>query len=157
MDRARRGQPGLSNEEIRQITHYDRNHSRNSPEPFEEYGLPKGERLNEIITQSWNRLQKHWAVFPLLSEYSLGSEYMLLDEALGAAIWHDIAERASRRDAASPSMAMESEKITGFALTLDGKVVHMSVFARETAGAGGEARFSRMARYSRRRQNRVAS
>lgn len=32
----------------------------------EEYGLPKGERVNEIITQSWNRLQKHWAVFPLL-------------------------------------------------------------------------------------------
>jgi ATP-dependent DNA helicase RecG len=28
MDRARRGDPGLSNEEIRQITHYDRNQSR---------------------------------------------------------------------------------------------------------------------------------
>jgi len=42
----------------------------------EEYGLPKGERLNEIITQFWNRLQKHWAVFPLLSEYSLSLEYM---------------------------------------------------------------------------------
>lgn len=48
----------------------------------EDYGLPKGERLNEVITQSWNRLQKHWAVFPLLSEYSLGSEYRLADEAL---------------------------------------------------------------------------
>jgi hypothetical protein len=56
---------------------------KNLPEPFEEYGLPKGERLNEIITQSWNRLQKHWAVFPLLSEYSLALEHMLLDEALG--------------------------------------------------------------------------
>lgn len=28
MDRAKRGEPGLSNEEIRQITHYDRNQSR---------------------------------------------------------------------------------------------------------------------------------
>lgn len=43
----------------------------------EEYGLPKSERLNEVITQSWNRLQKHWAVFPLLSEYSLSLEYIL--------------------------------------------------------------------------------
>ncbi|MGH8566790.1 MAG: N-6 DNA methylase, partial [Gammaproteobacteria bacterium] len=29
----------------------------------EDYGLPQGERLNEIITQSWNRLGKHWAEF----------------------------------------------------------------------------------------------
>ncbi|NPV03466.1 MAG: N-6 DNA methylase [Syntrophaceae bacterium] len=29
----------------------------------EDYGLPRGERLNEIITQSWNRLRKHWADF----------------------------------------------------------------------------------------------
>ena len=29
----------------------------------EEYGLPKGERLNEAITQSWNRMRKHWAEF----------------------------------------------------------------------------------------------
>ncbi len=29
----------------------------------EDYGLPQGERLNEIITQSWNRLRKHWAEF----------------------------------------------------------------------------------------------
>ena len=29
----------------------------------EDYGLPKGERLNEVITQSWNRLRKHWAEF----------------------------------------------------------------------------------------------
>ena len=27
----------------------------------EDYGLPQGERLNEVITQSWNRLRKHWA------------------------------------------------------------------------------------------------
>src|SRR3989454_5695159 len=26
----------------------------------EDYGLPRGERLNEVITQSWNRLRKHW-------------------------------------------------------------------------------------------------
>jgi hypothetical protein len=29
----------------------------------EDYGLPKGERLNEVITQSWNRMRKHWAEF----------------------------------------------------------------------------------------------
>ena len=29
----------------------------------EDYGLPKGERLNKVITQSWNRLRKHWAEF----------------------------------------------------------------------------------------------
>lgn len=29
----------------------------------EYYGLPAGERLNEVITQSWNRLRKHWAEF----------------------------------------------------------------------------------------------
>jgi N-6 DNA Methylase len=28
-----------------------------------DYGLPPGERLNEGITQSWNRLRKHWAEF----------------------------------------------------------------------------------------------
>lgn len=29
----------------------------------EDYGLPQGERLNELITQSWNRLRKHWREF----------------------------------------------------------------------------------------------
>jgi len=29
----------------------------------EAYGLPPGERFNEVITQSWNRLRKHWADF----------------------------------------------------------------------------------------------
>lgn len=29
----------------------------------EDYGLPQGERLNEVITQSWARLRKHWAEF----------------------------------------------------------------------------------------------
>jgi hypothetical protein len=29
----------------------------------EDYGLPPGERLNELITQSWNRLRKHWMEF----------------------------------------------------------------------------------------------
>ena len=28
-----------------------------------DYGLPVDERLNEVITQSWNRLRKHWAEF----------------------------------------------------------------------------------------------
>src|SRR5213592_3390088 len=29
----------------------------------EDYGLPQGERLNEVITQSWSRLRKHSAEF----------------------------------------------------------------------------------------------
>ena len=29
----------------------------------EDYGLAKGDRLNEAITQSWNRLRRHWAGF----------------------------------------------------------------------------------------------
>jgi len=29
----------------------------------EDYSLPPGDRLNEIITQSWNRLRKYWADF----------------------------------------------------------------------------------------------
>lgn len=29
----------------------------------EDYGLPKGDRINEAITQSWNRLQRHWTEF----------------------------------------------------------------------------------------------
>ncbi|NLI74892.1 MAG: N-6 DNA methylase [Candidatus Riflebacteria bacterium] len=31
----------------------------------EHYGLPAGERINEVTTQSWNRLRKHWADFRL--------------------------------------------------------------------------------------------
>ncbi len=29
----------------------------------EDYGLPPNERLNEVITQHWNRLRRHWAEF----------------------------------------------------------------------------------------------
>lgn len=29
----------------------------------EDYGLPQNERLNEVITQSWNRLRRHWGEF----------------------------------------------------------------------------------------------
>ena len=49
---------------------------------------------------------------------------------------------------------LESDKLTGFALALDGKVLHMSVFAR-LAGLQGGSQTSRMARYSRRSRNRV--
>ena len=28
-----------------------------------DYGLPPGERVNEAVTQSWNRLRRHWAEF----------------------------------------------------------------------------------------------
>jgi hypothetical protein len=34
----------------------------------EDYGLPQGERLNEVITQSWNRLRRHWAEFRTAAE-----------------------------------------------------------------------------------------
>lgn len=34
----------------------------------EDYGLPQGERLNEVITQSWSRLRKHWAEFRLAAD-----------------------------------------------------------------------------------------
>lgn len=29
----------------------------------EDYGLPQGERLSAVITQSWNRLRRHWSEF----------------------------------------------------------------------------------------------
>lgn len=29
----------------------------------QDYGLPESERINEVITQSWNRLRKHWTEF----------------------------------------------------------------------------------------------
>jgi hypothetical protein len=35
----------------------------------EDYGLPLGERLNEVITQSWNRLRKHWAEFRAAADH----------------------------------------------------------------------------------------
>lgn len=34
----------------------------------EDYGLPQGERLNEVITQSWSRLRKHWTEFRSVAE-----------------------------------------------------------------------------------------
>jgi hypothetical protein len=49
---------------------------------------------------------------------------------------------------------LESGKMNGFALSFDEKVVHMSIFAR-LEGFQGRAQTSRMASYSRRRQNRV--
>ena len=49
---------------------------------------------------------------------------------------------------------LESSKLTGFALALDNEILHISIFARTTGGQEGH-RSSRMASYSRRRQNRV--
>jgi len=40
----------------------------------EDYGLPQGERLNEVITQSWNRLRKHWAEFRAAAEHMPATE-----------------------------------------------------------------------------------
>src|SRR6202521_3457652 len=34
----------------------------------EDYGLHQAERLNEVITQSWNRLRKLWAEFRAAAE-----------------------------------------------------------------------------------------
>ncbi|MEW6669534.1 MAG: DUF6569 family protein [Thermodesulfobacteriota bacterium] len=49
---------------------------------------------------------------------------------------------------------LASQKITGFALCLDGKVLHLSIFARLN-GNGQEIPHSRMARYSRRSRSRI--
>jgi len=47
---------------------------------------------------------------------------------------------------------MESKKITGFALALDNKVLHVSLFAKEN---GDGLNRSGMQRYSQRRRNRI--
>ncbi|MEW6664982.1 MAG: DUF6569 family protein [Thermodesulfobacteriota bacterium] len=49
---------------------------------------------------------------------------------------------------------LSSRKVTGFALCLDDKVLHLSIFARLN-GNGQEIPHSRMARYSRRRRSRI--
>ena len=49
---------------------------------------------------------------------------------------------------------LESRKITGFALSLDGKVLHVSIFAR-TNGQDSDATDSKIERFSRRRKNRT--
>jgi hypothetical protein len=48
---------------------------------------------------------------------------------------------------------MDSRKVTGFALALDGQVVHLSVFDRPKNEEEGH-RFSRMGSFSDRRRNR---
>ncbi len=48
---------------------------------------------------------------------------------------------------------LTSDKVTGFALCLDGKILHLSIFAR-TNGNGHAAQGSRMARFSRRSRGR---
>lgn len=50
----------------------------------EEYGLPTGERLNEVITQSWNRLRKHWTEFRAACEQA-GSGQGAVDSDSGSA------------------------------------------------------------------------
>ena len=48
-----------------------------------------------------------------------------------------------------------SDKLTGFALALDGKVLHLAMFGRNGRGNGGPGRGSRLQRASaRRRRNR---
>jgi ARG and Rhodanese-Phosphatase-superfamily-associated Protein domain len=49
---------------------------------------------------------------------------------------------------------LESGKLTGFAFSLDDKVVHISIFAR-LDGVKGRSQTSRMARFSRRNRNRM--
>jgi len=48
----------------------------------EDYGLPQGERLNEVITQSWNRLRKHWAEFRAAVGIANGERRMVNGENL---------------------------------------------------------------------------
>lgn len=49
---------------------------------------------------------------------------------------------------------LESKKITGFALALDGQILHLSIFAR-TNGHDQNKYASKMQRYTQRRRNRV--
>jgi hypothetical protein len=49
---------------------------------------------------------------------------------------------------------LSSEKLTGFALCLDGKVLHLSIFARQNGNGQGTSH-SRMARYSTRSRRRI--
>ena len=49
---------------------------------------------------------------------------------------------------------MESKRITGFALVLDNKIIHLSVFSLQNSGKQNKNR-SRMESYTRRRRNRV--
>ena len=48
----------------------------------EDYALPAGERLNEVITQCWNRLRKHW------NEFS-GAAAGLHDDRAGTGLTND--------------------------------------------------------------------
>ncbi|MBW1706510.1 MAG: hypothetical protein JRJ86_15305 [Deltaproteobacteria bacterium] len=51
-------------------------------------------------------------------------------------------------------LRMESSKITGFALSLDNRILHLCVFAREN-GRNRNTNTPRMERYTQRRRNRV--
>ena len=51
-------------------------------------------------------------------------------------------------------LRIESRKITGFALSLDDQILHLSIFAREN-GRDRQESASRIQRFSRRRRNRV--
>jgi hypothetical protein len=51
-------------------------------------------------------------------------------------------------------LRIESRKITGFALSLDDQILHLSIFAREN-GRDGQESASRIQRFSRRRRNRA--
>jgi len=51
-------------------------------------------------------------------------------------------------------LRIESRKITGFALSLDDQILHLSIFARENGRTKGKYS-SRMERYTQRRQNRM--
>jgi len=61
----------------------------------EDYGLPKGERLNEVITQSWNRMRKHWAEFRTATEAN--SEWRIANGGGGSPSTHAHSPLAIRR------------------------------------------------------------
>ncbi|MBW1999658.1 MAG: hypothetical protein JRJ29_17060 [Deltaproteobacteria bacterium] len=52
---------------------------------------------------------------------------------------------------------IESNKTSGFALVLDNKIIHLSVFSRSGTGRNRNRRTSRMERYAQRRRNRKKS
>jgi hypothetical protein len=141
------------------------------------------EAIREYLEQAKvgrKQVYKNMTVYPPLSDYSLDLEYILLDEGLGSGVievidWID-GNRADdlsgehvanfKKGISSCKMEthdsvglgrdcrLESDKLTGFALILDGKVLHMSVFAR-LAGLQGRTQTPRVARYSRRSRNRA--
>lgn len=120
---------------------------------------------------------KNLAVFPLVSDYQLDLDYLTPDEALdknaidtpkskkGSSADNEKASEFVRNPTTCkvephPSVGLgtdcrlESKKITGFALTHDNKIYHLSAFSRQGMDRK-EKSFTRMIRLSQRRRFRI--